>query len=512
MCIPPHRAHSQTSHLTQLMCIQPHRAHSQTTPPSISFTTVITDKCTLTQHVHGCICHTMTVVMGLKEVPDRDNSIIMPPRRELPHITRSTSRGRGHPKQSQPDSIEEKSTASSFRAVPTTEFIDIPIPPPRPVATPGAGPVPPVVSPVTAPVPPPHIPPQTPDVSISKKLKEARQLGYVSFTGELDATAAKDWIISVSETLADMGLDDEMKLKVATRLFEKRARTWWSSVKSRSPTSLTWTNFLREFDGQYYTYFHQKEKKREFLSLKQGNMTIEEYETCFNELILYIPKLVRLEQDQVNYLEEGLRNEIRERMIVTGKESYKKVVQMALRAEKLAIEKRQIRVEFIKRRNPPTFLSQSSKRGRDLTSAIGSTTSASVASTRPPSQQSQLRSSRFDRPVRSSQGGTSRGLNKCRNCRGFHVGSCRQLVKCFQCGQQGHIKRDYPQLRRGTVATSIPPTRPSILQRHTSGSQSRQSPVIRSSMGSNTPEQPSSKPQPQILTRVFVVTEDEARV
>ncbi|EOY31713.1 Gag protease polyprotein [Theobroma cacao] len=66
--------------------------------------------------------------------------------------------------------------------------------------------------------------------------------------GELDATAAKDWINQVSKTLFDMRLEDEMKLIVATRLLEKRARTWWNSVKSRSTILLTWSDFLREFD------------------------------------------------------------------------------------------------------------------------------------------------------------------------------------------------------------------------------------------------------------------------
>ncbi|WRX21060.1 Integrase [Theobroma cacao] len=194
-----------------------------------------------------------------------------------------------------------------------------------------------------------------------------------------------------------------------------------------------------------------------------------------------VPELVRLKQDQVNYFDEGLRNEIRERMIVTSKESYKKVVQMALRAEKLATENRRIPAEFVKRRNPPTFLGQSSKRGRDST---------------------------FTAEIRGASG----GLDRCRNCGGFHVGSSRKPVTCFQCCQQGHIKRDCPQLRRGTVVTSTPPTRPSIPRRDTLGSQSRQGPVIQSGMGSNTPKQPSSRPQPQHLTRVFAVTKDEALV
>ncbi|EOY01006.1 Gag protease polyprotein [Theobroma cacao] len=223
---------------------------------------------------------------------------------------------------------------------------------------------------VIVPPPPPLVPPPVPDVSISKKLKEARQLGCTSFVGDLDATAATDWITQVTETFVDMKLDDDMKLMVATRLLEKRARTWWSSVKSRSITSLTWIDFLQEFDGQYYTYFHQKEKKREFLSLQQGNLTIEEYEARFNELMSYVPDLVKSEQDQASYFEEGLRNEIRERMTVTGREPHKEVVQMALRAEKLTNENRRMRAEFAKRRNPNVSSSQLPKRVTAETSEI----------------------------------------------------------------------------------------------------------------------------------------------
>ncbi|EOY14025.1 Gag protease polyprotein, putative [Theobroma cacao] len=241
----------------------------------------------------------------------------MPPRRELPPITRYTSRGRGLPRQSRSDSIEEESVASSFRATPIVESTDIPVPPP------------PSVDALSVP-------------SMSPEVAQALAAFLATLTGQAQAgpvpPAVSPITAPVSETFADMGLDDEMKLKVATRLFEKRAY------------------------GQYYTYFHQKEKKREFLSLKQRNMTIEEYETRFNELMSYVPKLVRLEQDQVNYFEEGLCNEIRERMLVTGKESYKEVMQMALRAEKLTTENRQIRAEFAKRRNSPTFPDSGSDR------------------------------------------------------------------------------------------------------------------------------------------------------
>ncbi|WRX30368.1 zinc finger protein [Theobroma cacao] len=290
------------------------------------------------------------------------------------------------------------------------------------------GQVPPVVPPAT-----PLVPPPVQDVSISKKLKEARQLSCVSFTGELDATVAKDWINQVSETLSDMGLDDDMKLMVATRLLEKSARTWWNSVKSRSTTP----------------------------------------QTC--------------------YFEEGLRNEIRERMTVTGREPHKEVVQMALRAEKLAIENRRIRTEFAKRRNPGMSSSQPVKRGKDSTTS-GSTTSVSVTSPRPPFPPSQQRLSRFSRSAMTGSGKSFGGSDRCENCENYHSGLCRGPTRCFQCGQTGHIRSNCPQLGRATVAASSPPARTDMQRRDSSGLPPRQGVAIRSDVENNTPSHPPSRP------------------
>ncbi|EOY00139.1 Gag protease polyprotein, putative [Theobroma cacao] len=276
--------------------------------------------------------------------------ITMPYRREHLPLTRSAGRGRGHSQHSQPDPVEGESAASTIRAAPTAEQTETPPHPPPPP--------PPTVLPVThsVPPPPPPVRPPVSNVFISKKLEEARQLGCVSFTSDLDATAAKDWIIQVLETLSDMRLDDDIKLMVTTRLLEKRAHTWWNSVKSRSTTLLTWSNFLREFDR--------------------------------------------------------LHNEIRDRMTMTGREPHKEVVQMALRAEKLANENRRMQPKFVKRRNSSISSSQPYKKGKD-SSTSGSVTITLVASNRPSSQQPQPKSSRFNRSVTSTFGESFGGFDRC---------------------------------------------------------------------------------------------------
>ncbi|WRX30363.1 hypothetical protein QQP08_022850 [Theobroma cacao] len=428
----------------------------------------------------------------------------MPPRHGRPPLIRSVGRGRGHSQHRQLDAVGEESAASTIRAAPAAEQAYSPPHPPPPLPPTGipampteaaqalaafftamaggaqTGQVSPIVPPVT-----PLVPPSVQDVSIFKKLKKARQLGCVSFTGELDATVAKDWINQVSETLSDMRLDYDMKLMVATRLLEKRARTWWNSVKSHSTTPQTWSNFLREFD--------------------------EEYETRFNELMLYVSDMVKSEQDQASYFEEGLHNEIRERMTVTGKEPHKEVVQMALRAEKLAIENRKIWTEFVKRRNLGMSSSQPVKRGKD--SAISrSTTSVFVTSPRPPFPPLQQRPSKFSRSAMTGSGKTFGGFDRCKNCGNYHSGLCRRPTRWFQCGQTGHIRSNCPRLGPTTVVASSSPARTDMQRRDSFGLPPRQGVAIRSGVESNTPAHPPLRPQTRTSTRVFAVTEDETMV
>ena len=62
-------------------------------------------------------------------------------------------------------------------------------------------------------------------VKLSKLVKKAKQLGCEIFSGSVDAVVAKNWLKRVFDTLTDMELDDDLKLRVATRLMDKSAAT-----------------------------------------------------------------------------------------------------------------------------------------------------------------------------------------------------------------------------------------------------------------------------------------------
>ena len=98
-------------------------------------------------------------------------------------------------------------------------------------------------------------------IKLSKLVKKARYLGCKTFLGTMDAVAAKNWLKRVLNTLTDMELDDELKLKVATRLIDKSTATQWDNLKFRATTLVIWDIFLQEFNEQYYTHFHRDQKR-----------------------------------------------------------------------------------------------------------------------------------------------------------------------------------------------------------------------------------------------------------
>ena len=136
-----------------------------------------------------------------------------------------------------------------------------------------------------------------------------------------------------------MELNDRLKLKVATRLMDKSAATWWDNLKFRISNPITWELFVQEFNDQFYTQLHRDQKRQEFFRLSQLERTVAEYETELRELAEFVLEVINFEDYLFSKFEEGLNLEVREKMSVSGNQSYKKVVQLALRAEKLANER-----------------------------------------------------------------------------------------------------------------------------------------------------------------------------
>ena len=79
----------------------------------------------------------------------------------------------------------------------------------------------------------------------------------------------------------------------------------------RIPNSMTWEFFVQEFRAKYVTEMYRDSKWKLFLTLKQRNLSVAEYEKEFNHLNKYAPKLVITEAFRCRQFEDGLHDSIK---------------------------------------------------------------------------------------------------------------------------------------------------------------------------------------------------------
>jgi len=109
-----------------------------------------------------------------------------------------------------------------------------------------------------------------------------------------------------------------------------RAMIWWETIQLRCATeTLTWSDFKIEFENQFYSRYHRKVKEQEFLALKQGDMSLLEYERRFHDLLLFAPHYVSIEEHMIEKLRDGLRQDLRQGLIALQFKSMKELIEVA---------------------------------------------------------------------------------------------------------------------------------------------------------------------------------------
>ena len=58
------------------------------------------------------------------------------------------------------------------------------------------------------------------------------------------------------------------------------------------PEPISWDFFVQDFQTKYVTDDYKETKWKKFLNMKQGNLTVVEYEKEFSHLSKYAPELV----------------------------------------------------------------------------------------------------------------------------------------------------------------------------------------------------------------------------
>ncbi|KAA0049993.1 putative polyprotein [Cucumis melo var. makuwa] len=136
-----------------------------------------------------------------------------------------------------------------------------------------------------------------------------KKLGAAVFEGSIDPADVENWLNMLEKCFDVMNCPEEKKVRLATFLLQKEAEGWWKSILARrsDARALDWQTFRDTFEDKYYPSTYYKTKRDEFLGLKQGSLSVAEYERKSTELSWYTDVIVLVET--APRVEQSIREE-----------------------------------------------------------------------------------------------------------------------------------------------------------------------------------------------------------
>ncbi|XP_021597685.1 uncharacterized protein LOC110603983 [Manihot esculenta] len=191
----------------------------------------------------------------------------------------------------------------------------------------------PAIVPPPAPAPAPARPP----------IDKLRKYGATEFKGrkkdDASASAAEYWLQSTDRVLQQLQCFSEDSLVCAVSLLKEEIYQWWDTVaQTVQPIQRIWEFFLNEFRKRYVGDIYMEERKIEFIYLRQGRMTVAEYEREFIRLSKYAREMIPTEEAKCKRFEQGLNTKIKMLLVALQIRDFSTLVNAALNVEKVTEE------------------------------------------------------------------------------------------------------------------------------------------------------------------------------
>jgi hypothetical protein len=143
---------------------------------------------------------------------------------------------------------------------------------------------------------------------------------------------ADDWLRSIEKKLQVVQCNNREKVLLASHHLSGPATDWWVAYMEAhdEPESINWTEFRATFCEHHVPKGVIKLKKKEFLDLKQGSMSVNEYVTKFTQLSRYAPHEVDTDEKKKECFLNGLNDGLAYALEARDFENFQGMVNKAL--------------------------------------------------------------------------------------------------------------------------------------------------------------------------------------
>ncbi|XP_073137272.1 uncharacterized protein [Henckelia pumila] len=173
-----------------------------------------------------------------------------------------------------------------------------------------------------------------PRAGLGTVYEQFRKMNPKDFAGTTDPLVAEGWIHSLEVIFRYMQLGDPDRVHCDVFHLQDGAALWWDGVEKTVDTAtLPWAEFRRFFFKKYFTADVRAHLKTEFLSLRQGDLSVAEFVVKFERGCHFVPLIGDDEAEKLQHFIVGLRPTIRRDVLMAKPADYASALRRALRSE-----------------------------------------------------------------------------------------------------------------------------------------------------------------------------------
>src|SRR3954468_23941249 len=161
-----------------------------------------------------------------------------------------------------------------------------------------------------------------------------------SFAEAQDPLEADDWLAEIKKHFTANSVRPEDYVTFALFQLQGAAGSWYSTYKEKKgDAEITWDEFVADFRAAHIPSGLIERKREDFLALRQGDMSVQEYNLAFVRLARYAPQEVSTEAKRIARFRGGLATDIKYALTLSMPRLFSEFVDQAIRQESAEAER-----------------------------------------------------------------------------------------------------------------------------------------------------------------------------